>query len=70
MLLPPHPNSSWPSSRLREPRRVRATVGSLTVAPGAMNVVPGEVGLSLNVRHATDAVRRQLVEQLLLRARG
>jgi allantoate deiminase len=48
----------------------RATVGSLTVAPGAMNVVPGEVRLSLNVRHETDAVRRQLVEQVLLRARA
>jgi allantoate deiminase len=35
-----------------------------------MNVVPGEVRLSLNVRHATDAIRRQLVEQLLLRARA
>jgi allantoate deiminase len=48
----------------------RATVGSLTVAPGAMNVVPGEVRLSLNVRHETDAIRRRLVEQLLLRARA
>ena len=35
-----------------------------------MNVVPGEVRLSLNVRHTTDAVRRTLVEQLLLRARA
>src|SRR5262249_24915477 len=41
----------------------RATVGSLTVANGAMNVVPGEVRLSLNVRHEADAVRRRLVEQ-------
>jgi allantoate deiminase len=48
----------------------RATVGSLTVAPGAINVVPGEVRLSLNVRHETDAIRRRLVEQLLRKARA
>src|SRR5260370_38534706 len=34
-----------------------ATVGQLTVQPGAANVVPGEVTLSLDVRHADDAVR-------------
>ena len=32
-----------------------ATVGQLTVQPGAANVIPGEVNLSLDVRHATDA---------------
>jgi allantoate deiminase len=34
-----------------------ATVGQLTVQPGAANVVPGEVTLSLDVRHAHDADR-------------
>jgi allantoate deiminase len=34
-----------------------ATVGQLTVSPGAANVVPGEVVLSLDIRHADDAVR-------------
>src|SRR5258708_3574095 len=34
-----------------------ATVGQLTVQPGAANVVPGEVTLSLDVRHAVDAER-------------
>ena len=34
-----------------------ATVGQLTVQPGAANVVPGEVTLSLDVRHADDAIR-------------
>jgi allantoate deiminase len=36
-----------------------ATVGSLTVAPGAANVIPGEVVHTLDVRHADDRVRRQ-----------
>lgn len=31
-----------------------ATVGQLTVQPGAANVIPGEVTLSLDVRHAVD----------------
>jgi allantoate deiminase len=47
---------------------LRATVGSLTVAPGAVNVVPGEVRLSLDVRHADDRVREQAVVDLLNQA--
>ena len=31
-----------------------ATVGQLTVQPGAANVIPGEVTISLDVRHAVD----------------
>jgi len=53
-----------------------ATVGKLTVLPGASNVIPGEVQLSLDVRHAEDAVRvracaelKALAEQIA-RARG
>jgi hydantoinase/carbamoylase family amidase len=34
-----------------------ATVGQLTVKPGAANVVPGEVTLSLDVRHPDDSQR-------------
>jgi allantoate deiminase len=44
---------------------LRATVGSLLVAPGAANVVPGEVRLSLDVRHADDNVRQSAVTKLL-----
>lgn len=36
-----------------------ATVGSLAVAPGAANVIPGQVMHTLDVRHADDRVRRQ-----------
>ena len=34
-----------------------ATVGQLQVGPGAGNVIPGQVQLSLDVRHARDGVR-------------
>jgi allantoate deiminase len=41
-----------------------ATVGRLNVSPSASNVVPGSVSASLDVRHADDAVRRDLVAYL------
>jgi allantoate deiminase len=34
-----------------------ATVGQLSVQPGASNVIPGQVTLSLDVRHQDDAIR-------------
>ncbi len=45
-----------------------ATVGQITAEPGASNVVPGLVRLTLDVRHADDAVRTAAVETLLNRA--
>lgn len=42
-----------------------ATVGQLTVQPGAANVIPGEVTLSLDVRHADDAERLTASRRLL-----
>lgn len=44
---------------------LRATVGRLQVAPGAANVIPCEVTLSLDVRHALDSVRKSALEQML-----
>jgi hydantoinase/carbamoylase family amidase len=44
-----------------------ATVGQLAVSPGAVNVVPGEVVLSLDVRHPDDLVRRDHLQRLLQR---
>jgi allantoate deiminase len=41
-----------------------ATVGSLTVAPGAANVIPGQVLHTLDVRHARDSVRRAALLKL------
>lgn len=42
-----------------------ATVGQLSVNSGAANVVPGEVTLSLDVRHADDALRLIAARRLL-----
>ncbi len=47
-----------------------ATVGTLQVKPGAPNVIPGEVVLSLDVRHARDAARTKALRQLLAAADG
>jgi allantoate deiminase len=51
----------------REPGTV-ATVGEITAQPGASNVIPGEVSLSLDVRHQDDAARERVVMQLRERA--
>ncbi|MBF6589791.1 MAG: allantoate amidohydrolase [Ktedonobacterales bacterium] len=54
-----------------------ATVGQLNVAPGASNVIPGQVTLSLDVRHPDDATRaathahlRQRAEHIAATRRG
>lgn len=44
---------------------VVATVGKLSVRPGAANVIPGEVTLSLDVRSPDDAQRKEACEGLL-----
>jgi len=41
-----------------------ATVGQLEVRPGASNVIPGQVRLTLDVRHAEDGIREAAVESL------
>jgi allantoate deiminase len=45
-----------------------ATVGQLNVHPGAANVVPGVVTLSLDIRHPEDNVRLEGTRQILERA--
>jgi allantoate deiminase len=45
-----------------------ATVGRIEARPGAMNVVPGEVTVTLDVRHPKDASRHAAVAHLLTRA--
>jgi allantoate deiminase len=42
-----------------------ATVGKITVEPGAGNVVPGRATASLDVRHPDDRMRKTAVERLL-----
>jgi allantoate deiminase len=46
-----------------------ATVGQLSLYPGASNVIPGEVTLSLDVRHPDDAVREDACRRLEAQAR-
>ena len=41
-----------------------ATIGEATVAPGASNVIPGRVGMTLDVRHLDDAARVAAVAAL------
>ncbi len=45
-----------------------ATVGTLSCQPGAVNVIPGEVGLSLDIRGPEDAELERLLTQLLTQA--
>ncbi|KAA6463025.1 allantoate amidohydrolase [Acidobacteria bacterium AB60] len=45
-----------------------ATVGRVSVAPNAGNVIAGSVAASLDCRHADDSVRRAAVDQLTKRA--
>jgi allantoate deiminase len=45
-----------------------ATVGEAVVSPGAGNVIPGEVRLSLDVRHADDHLRKTAVASLYKQA--
>jgi allantoate deiminase len=42
-----------------------ATVGSIRAEPNAGNVIAGRVTVSLDVRHASDAIRRSAVKNLL-----
>ncbi len=48
----------------RETPGLVATVGQLAVEPGASNVIPGRVVLSLDVRHQDDAMRLRSRDQL------
>jgi allantoate deiminase len=47
-----------------------ATVGRIVVEPNAGNVVPGYAQVSLDVRHASDAVRIKAIDSLLESARS
>ncbi len=56
------------TARLRAP--LVATVGTISVQPGAPNVIPGEARFSLDVRHPRDAARGAALEHLLGEARA
>jgi allantoate deiminase len=44
---------------------LRATVGQLQIEPNVANVIPATVRLSLDVRHAEDAVRQRAVREMI-----
>jgi allantoate deiminase len=52
----------------RDQDGVVATVGDVKVEPGARNVIPGRVVLSLDVRHPSDSVRESVIAHLRERA--
>ncbi|MCZ4059197.1 allantoate amidohydrolase [Pantoea sp. LMR881] len=55
------------ATREQDPQLV-ATVGTLSCAPGAVNVIPGEVNLSLDVRGPQDNPLESLLSTLLTQA--
>jgi allantoate deiminase len=60
--------SEWIGAVEREARATSglvATVGSMDISPGADNVIAGGARTSLDVRHASDAVRREAVISLV-----
>ncbi len=60
--------AEWINTVEREARAVPgavATVGRVNASPGASNVIPGSVTASLDIRHASDDVRHDLVTRLL-----
>lgn len=59
--------AEWITSVEREATQVRglvATVGSISALPGAANVISAEVRATLDIRHASDALRLQSVLKL------
>ncbi len=49
-------------------KQLVATVGRIEASPGAVNVIPGEVRVSLDVRHPSDESRHATVARLLTEA--
>ncbi len=45
-----------------------ATVGVVSARPGAVNIIPGQVTVSLDVRHAEDKTRSNAVRRLVAKA--
>ena len=64
--------AEWMTAVERESRTVAdlvATIGRIEARPGAGNVIPGDVTLSLDVRHSKDEIRQNGVERFLSCAR-
>ena len=59
----------WTEAQARRSAPLVATVASLTVAPNVANVIAGEVGLTLDLRHPRDPARRAALRGWLAQAR-
>ena len=55
-------------AQARSTKNLVATVGTLVIEPGAINVVPGSARLSVDVRHPQDAIREQATAALFEQA--
>ena len=60
----------WAETLARRSEPLVATVGVIAAEPGAPNVIPGQVRLSLDVRHPRDASRMSALRKLLAEADG
>jgi allantoate deiminase len=63
--------AEWIAAVEREAGSIKdlvATVGRADVKPGAGNVIPGFVSVSLDVRHPSDTVRRDYINQIMQQA--
>jgi allantoate deiminase len=58
----------WVEREAQAEKGLVATVGQIGAKPGATNVIPGEVQLSLDVRHLEDGIREHSVAHLITHA--
>jgi allantoate deiminase len=58
------------AARHNETDNMVATVGRIDAFPGAINVIPGRVGFSLDLRSSTDALRLAAIGRIREAARG
>lgn len=54
----------------RDQQGLVATVGQMHVQPGVSNVIPGQVTISLDVRHRDDTIREQALHDMEVRGRA
>jgi allantoate deiminase len=57
-------------STARQTAEMVATVGFVEARPGATNVIPGEARATLDIRHASDKLRAQTLDDLIRRAQA
>lgn len=58
------------SDQAKSDDAIRATVGSIKCGPGAGNVIPGRVDISIDIRHRDDQRRAEFRDDLFAQARA